>query len=135
MTDISIPITSGKCIFGVSTFRHKHFFAWPWRGGAATRNGKGERLPVNIEHSYEVPAKVSVRNERFGGLVYRYDNRALLFLHSRPLVDFLRELDGERPLGVALEEFAAERGMDEGQRQALENALGQLEGKGIIREL
>ena len=92
-------------------------------------------MPVNIEHSYEVPAKVSVRNERFGGLVYRYDNRALLFLHSRPLVDFLRELDGERPLGVALAEFAAERGMDEGQRRALENALGQLEGKGIIREL
>jgi putative mycofactocin binding protein MftB len=92
-------------------------------------------LPVNTEHSYEVPAKVSVRNERFGGLVYRYDNRALLFLHSRPLVDFLRELDGERPLGVALEEFAAERGLDEGQRRALENALGQLEGKGIIREL
>ena len=97
--------------------------------------GKGERLPVNTEQSYEVPAKVSVRNERFGGLVYRYDNRALLFLHSRPLVDFLKELDGERPLGVALEKFAAERGLDDGQRQALENALGQLEGKGIIREL
>ena len=92
-------------------------------------------MPVNTEQSYEVPAKVSVRNERFGGLVYRYDNRALLFLHSRPLVDFLRELDGERTLGVTLEEFAAKRGLDEGQRRALENALGQLEGKGIIREL
>ena len=92
-------------------------------------------MPVNTEQSYEVPAKVSVRNERFGGLVYRYDNRALLFLHSRPLVDFLRELDGERPLGAALEDFALRRGLDERQRQALENALGQLEGKGIIREL
>ena len=92
-------------------------------------------MPVNTEQSYEVPAKVSVRYERFGGLVYRYDNRALLFLHSRPLVEFLKGLDGERPLGVALEEFAAERGLDDGQRQAMENALGQLEGKGIIREL
>lgn len=92
-------------------------------------------MPVNTEQSYEVPAKVSVRQERFGGLVYRYDNRALLFLHSRPLVDFLMELDGEQPLGAALEEFAVERGLDDGERQALENALDQLERKGIIREL
>ena len=92
-------------------------------------------MPVNTERSYEVPVKVSVRQERFGGLVYRYDNRALLFLHSRPLVDFLEKLDGERPIGAALQEFAAERGLGDGERQALENALGQLEGKGIIREL
>lgn len=92
-------------------------------------------MPVNTEQSYEVPSQVAVRQERFGGLVYRYDNRALLFLHSRPLVDFLEKLDGERSLGVALDEFAAERDLGEGQRQALENALGQLEGKGIIREL
>jgi putative mycofactocin binding protein MftB len=92
-------------------------------------------LPVNTEHSYEVPAQVSVRRERFGGLVYRYDNRALLFLHSRPLVDFLVGLDGEQPLGAALEKFAAERGIDDGGRRALENALDQLERKGIIREL
>lgn len=92
-------------------------------------------MPVNTEQSYEVPAKVSVRQERFGGLVYRYDNRALLFLHSRPLVDFLMELDGERSLGAALEEFAVERGLDDGERRALENALDQLERKGIIREL
>ena len=92
-------------------------------------------MPVNTQQSYEVPAKVSVRNERVGGLVYRYDNRALLFLHSRPLVDFLRGLDGEKPLGAALDEFAAERGLGEGERRALENALGQLETKGIIREL
>lgn len=92
-------------------------------------------MPLKTDGSYGVPPQVSVRPERFGGLVYRYDNRALLFLHSRPLVDFLRQLDGERPLGVALEEFAAGRGLGEGQRRALENALGQLEGKGIIREL
>lgn len=92
-------------------------------------------MPVNTEQSYKVPAQVSVRQERFGGLVYRYDNRALLFLHSRALVDFLVGLDGERPLGEALEEFAVERGLNNGERQALENALGHLEGKGIIREL
>lgn len=92
-------------------------------------------MSVNTEQSYAVPAQVSVRRERFGGLVYRYDNRALLFLHSRPLVDFLVGLDGERPLGAALEEFAAERGLGDGERRAMENALGQLERKGIIREL
>ena len=92
-------------------------------------------MPVNTRQSYKVPAKVSVRQEKFGGLVYRYDNRALLFLHSRPLVDFLVRLDGERPLGAALDDFVAEKGLGEGERRALENALGQLEGKGIIREL
>ena len=92
-------------------------------------------MPVNTQQSYEVPAKVSVRQEKFGGLVYRYDNRALLFLHSRPLVEFLVELDGERPLGVVLEEFVTKRGLGERERLALENALDQLEGKGIIREL
>ena len=92
-------------------------------------------MPVNTQHSYKVPAKVSVRQERFGGLVYRYDNRALLFLHSRPLVDLLVRLDGELPLGAVLEEFVNERGLNDEECTVLENALGQLEGKGIIREL
>ena len=92
-------------------------------------------MPINVEQRYKVPLQVSVRRERFGGLVYRYDNRALLFLHSRPLVDFLEKLDGNRPLGEALEEFAVERGLGDGERRALENALDQLERKGIIREL
>ena len=92
-------------------------------------------MPVNTEHGYEVPLQVSVRREKFGGLVYRYDNRALLFLHSRPLVEFITELDGKTPLGAALDAFAAERGLGEGERRSLENALGQLEKKGIIREL
>ena len=92
-------------------------------------------MPVKTGNVYEVPAQVAVRQERFGGLVYRYDNRALLFLHSRPLVDLLVELDGQKPLGAALEEFAAGRGMSEEERRSLERALDQLEGKGIIREL
>lgn len=92
-------------------------------------------MPVNTEKGYEVPAQVAVRPERFGGLVYRYDNRALLFLHSRPLVDLLLLLDGGKPLGRVMEDFVSERGLGEGERRALVNALGQLEGKGIIREL
>lgn len=90
---------------------------------------------MDADLSYGVTEHVAVRPERFGGLVYRYDNRALLFLHSRPLVDFLLALDGERPLGRALEEFAAGRGLSEQERRALEDALERLEGKGIIREL
>ncbi|MEW6636941.1 MAG: mycofactocin biosynthesis chaperone MftB [Actinomycetota bacterium] len=92
-------------------------------------------MPLDTERGYEVPAQVAVRPERFGGLVYRYDDRTLLFLHSRSLVDFLVGLDGGRPLGAALEEFAAERGMSEEERRALKDALERLEGKGIIREL
>ena len=90
---------------------------------------------LKTEQSYEIAPKVSVRPERFGGLLYRYDNRALYFLHSRPLVDFLLKLDGSRPLNEALNDFAAERKLSETSRQAIENALGQLEGKGVIREL
>ena len=45
------------------------------------------------------------------------------------------DLDGEKPLGEALEEFAAGRGMTSEERLSLRNALDQLEGKGIIREL
>lgn len=92
-------------------------------------------MPVKTDSSYEVPAQVAVRQERFGGLVYRYDNRALLFLHSRPLVDLLVELDGEKTLGEDLDEFAADRGMTGEERLSLQKALDQLEGKGIIREL
>ena len=93
------------------------------------------RVAVNTEQSYEVAPKVSVRPERFGGLIYRYDNRALYFLHSRPLVDFLLGLDSSRTLNAALNDFAVERGLSGTSRQAMENALGQLEGKGVIREL
>lgn len=93
------------------------------------------QMVVNTEQSYEVAPKVSVRSERFGGLIYRYDNRALYFLHSRPLVDFLLGLDGSLSLDAALNDFAAERGLGEEERWAVENALGQLEEKGIIREL
>ena len=38
-------------------------------------------------------------------------------------------------MGEALEEFAVDRGLGDGDRRALENALDQLERKGIIREL
>jgi putative mycofactocin binding protein MftB len=92
-------------------------------------------VAVNAERSYEIAPKVSVRPERFGGLVYRYDNRALYFLHSRQLVDFLLRLDSGRTIGAALDDFAVERGLGEGEREALEKAVGQLEGKGVIREL
>jgi len=90
---------------------------------------------IDIERSYGLAPKVSVRPERFGGLVYRYDNRALYFLHSRPLVDFLLELDGTQPLGVALHEFAEDRGLGMEDRRNLENALGQLKKKGVLHEL
>ena len=90
---------------------------------------------LDDERAYGLAPKVSVRPERFGGLVYRYDNRALYFLHSRPLVDFLVGLDGTRPLGAALDEFAEDRGLGAKARRSLENALGQLKTKGILHEL
>lgn len=92
-------------------------------------------MPIDRERSYEVPSQVAVRREKFGGLIYRYDNRALLFFHSLPLVDFLLEMNPEKPVGDSLDEYVSRNDMGETQRQAIENALGQLETKGIIREL
>jgi putative mycofactocin binding protein MftB len=79
--------------------------------------------------------QVSVRPERFGGLLYRHDDRTLLFLRSRPLVDLLLGLDGTRTLAEALSELAAERGLGEGELQTIKEALGRLEERGMIREL
>ncbi|QYJ16142.1 hypothetical protein Rxycam_01973 [Rubrobacter xylanophilus DSM 9941] len=79
--------------------------------------------------------QVSVRAERFGGLVYRYDDRALLFLRSRPLVELLLGLDGTKTLKEALEELAAERDLGARELRAVKDALGKLEERGIVREL
>jgi putative mycofactocin binding protein MftB len=90
---------------------------------------------VDLERTYKLAPWASIRPERFGGLIYRYDNRALYFVHSRPLVDFLAGLDGGRPLGRALREFADARRLMTEERQGLEAGLAQLHGKGILYEL
>ena len=41
---------------------------------------------------WRVSPQVSIRDESFGALAYNHDNRRLVFLKSRPLVDLVRQL-------------------------------------------
>lgn len=82
---------------------------------------------MNLKACYSVARGVAIRPERFGGLVYRYDNRRLYFLHSHAMVDFIRGLDGKRPLETVLDDFLVNRGLPETARETLVNAVAQLE--------
>lgn len=77
---------------------------------------------------YRLAPYAALRAERFGGLIYRYDNRRLYFLHAPELVGLLNALDGSTTLGAALEAMGA----PEPARGRYIRALAQLEGLGVI---
>lgn len=87
---------------------------------------------MNLDAHYCLAQGVSIRRERFGGLVYRYDNRRLFFLHSHDLMDFVSGLNGTRPLRDVLEEFLHARSLPESNREALIKAVNQLEQLKIL---
>jgi putative mycofactocin binding protein MftB len=87
---------------------------------------------MNLDARYRLARGVAVRPERFGGLVYRYDNRRLFFLHSHDLVDFVSGLNGARPLGDALEEFLQARALPESARDIFIEAVARLETLNIL---
>ena len=72
---------------------------------------------MNLASCYRLADGVAVRSERFGGLVYRYDNRRLYFLHSRNVADFVSGLDGLRPLQKAMEDFLDRPRAADGRRR------------------
>lgn len=82
---------------------------------------------------YRLAEGVAIRPERFGALVYRYDNRRLYFIHSHAVADFVRDLDGSQPLGKAIEAFVRDRDMAEATSAALLKTVAQLESMGIVR--
>jgi mycofactocin biosynthesis protein MftB len=90
---------------------------------------------MDLSRRYRLSPRAAIRPERFGGLVYRYDNRRLYFLHSRDLVDFVSGLDGARPLVAALDEFLAARALPEATRQTFIKALAKLEQLEVLHEL
>lgn len=53
--------------------------------------------------TYRLAPYAVLRAERFGGLIYRYDNRRLYFLHAPELVGLLNALDGSITLDDALD--------------------------------
>ncbi|MCS6882671.1 MAG: mycofactocin biosynthesis chaperone MftB [Oscillochloridaceae bacterium] len=77
---------------------------------------------------YRLAPYAALRAERFGGLIYRYDNRRLYFLHAPELVGLLNILDGNVTLGAALEAIGA----PEPARGRYIRALAQLESLGVI---
>lgn len=82
---------------------------------------------MHMDACYTLSRDAAIRPERFGGLVYRYDNRRLYFLYSRDLVDFVCSIDGTRPLGTALDAFLDDRALPENARAVFVKALEQLE--------
>ena len=87
---------------------------------------------MNLATHYRLAEGVAVRSERFGGLVYRYDNRRLYFLHSRDVADFVSGLDGLRPLQTALGDFLESRGLPAKTGETLVKTVTQLEKMGIL---
>jgi mycofactocin biosynthesis protein MftB len=87
---------------------------------------------MNLATHYRLAEGVAIRSERFGGLVYRYDNRRLYFLHSRDVADFVSGLDGLRPLQKALEDFLVDRGLPTTAGGTLVKTVAQLEKMGIL---
>lgn len=75
---------------------------------------------------------MAIRPERFGGLVYRYDNHRLYFLHSHQVVDFVNSLDGGYSLQEALDAFLASRQIPPTAGESLIKAIAQLEQVGIL---
>lgn len=82
---------------------------------------------MDLNACYCVSRDAAIRPERFGGLVYRYDNRRLYFLYSRDLVDLVCSLDGTQPLANVLDDFLATRQLPANVRGAFVKALAQLE--------
>ncbi|MGB0385068.1 MAG: mycofactocin biosynthesis chaperone MftB [Ardenticatenaceae bacterium] len=91
---------------------------------------------LNLNGYYTISAKAVIRPERFGGLVYRYDNRRLYFLHSHELVEFVREaLDGQQTLDATLKQFIDAHQLPANAREVFLKALVQLKKLEVIHEL
>lgn len=89
---------------------------------------------VELNACYRLAPGVAIRSERFGGLVYRYDNRRLYFLHSHQAVEFIKRLDGSQSLQKHLDDFLADRQMSQSAAESLVKAVAQLERLGILTQ-
>jgi len=90
---------------------------------------------IEFAARYRLAPGVALRPERFGGLVYRYDNRRLYFLRSHQTVDFVTHLDGRRSLEEALDAFLLARALPGSARETLVEAVARLTRLGILARL
>jgi len=75
---------------------------------------------------------VAMRRENFGGLIYRYDNRRLYFIHSPQMVEFLAGLDGTRPLQDAAAAFLTHHPDAAPSSDVLLRTVEQLKNMGLV---
>lgn len=90
---------------------------------------------MNATMPYRLAQGVSVRSERFGALIYRYDNRRLYFIHSRNVADFISGLDGSQPLEDAVADHLADHSLPPSTGDSLLRTMGQLEKMGIVNSV
>ncbi len=83
---------------------------------------------MELTATYRLAPYAVLRAERFGGLIYRYDNRRLYFLHAPELVGLLNALDGR----VTLDDALATLHTPEPARGRYIRALAHLERLGVI---
>ena len=89
-----------------------------------TTPAAADRAPTNaleLARGHRLAAQVALRPEGFGALAYHFGNRRLTFLTSPGLVELVRSLDGDRPLGDVLDDVVAPTA-----RAAVEAALTRL---------
>lgn len=87
---------------------------------------------MNVNEHYRLAAGVAVRDERFGGLIYHYDNRQLYFLHSHDITALIGSLTGEWPLRVELDRFCARCDVASDAGEAMIATLASLAKLGVI---
>jgi putative mycofactocin binding protein MftB len=87
---------------------------------------------MNLSQPYQVAEGVAIRAERFGGLVYNYQNRHLYFLHSHELTELVRGLKGEQPLAAAIEAFHQSHALSPEAGEAMLKSLAALAKMGLI---
>lgn len=87
---------------------------------------------IELSTHYRLASGVAIRPERFGGLIYRYDNRRLYFLRSHQAVDLINHLDGQHSLQDVLNQFVAARNLPDTARASLVVAVAQLAKLGVL---
>jgi putative mycofactocin binding protein MftB len=87
---------------------------------------------MNGTQPYRLAEGVTVRTERFGGLLYHHRTRRLYFLRSPLAVALIRELDGRRALDDVVEGFRQERALPPDAIGTLMRALADVERLQLI---
>ena len=90
---------------------------------------------MNMQAPYKLVKDATIRHERFGALIYRYDNRRLYFIHSVDVADFIMTLDGRLSLEAAVSRFLADRHFPAPHGDTLVRTVKNLETMGIVNAM